>query len=116
QTGGFGDPNGIPGKGDPNKATNVNRLGCRHCQADRDMETEQAATKESAARSQARDSEMASRILLQAAPSAARCKPPGSRIRRSQPKRRRRRRQTVKAPQHLLTSWTNHVRSTPRKG
>jgi len=27
QTGGFGDPNGIPGKGDPNKATNVNRLG-----------------------------------------------------------------------------------------
>jgi len=27
QTGGFGDPNGVPGKGDPNKATNVNRLG-----------------------------------------------------------------------------------------
>src|SRR6266849_3400759 len=27
QTGGFGDPNGIPGKGDPTKATNVNRLG-----------------------------------------------------------------------------------------
>jgi TonB family protein len=27
QTGGFGDPNGIPGKGDANKATNVNRLG-----------------------------------------------------------------------------------------
>jgi TonB family protein len=27
QTGGFGDPNGIPGKGDPNKAANVNRLG-----------------------------------------------------------------------------------------
>jgi TonB family protein len=27
QTGGFGDPNGIPGKGDPNKPTNVNRLG-----------------------------------------------------------------------------------------
>src|SRR5713226_3012039 len=27
RTGGFGDPNGIPGKGDPNKATNVNRLG-----------------------------------------------------------------------------------------
>src|SRR6266478_2963504 len=27
QTGGFGEPNGIPGKGDPNKATNVNRLG-----------------------------------------------------------------------------------------
>jgi TonB family protein len=27
QTGGFGDPNGIPGKGDSNKATNVNRLG-----------------------------------------------------------------------------------------
>jgi TonB family protein len=27
QTGGFGDPNGLPGKGDPNKATNVNRLG-----------------------------------------------------------------------------------------
>jgi TonB family protein len=27
QTGGFGDPNGMPGKGDPNKATNVNRLG-----------------------------------------------------------------------------------------
>jgi TonB family protein len=27
QTGGFGDPNGIPGKGDPNKATNVARLG-----------------------------------------------------------------------------------------
>lgn len=27
QTGGFGDPNGIPGKGDPNKMTNVNRLG-----------------------------------------------------------------------------------------
>jgi TonB family protein len=27
QTGGFGDPNGIPGKGDPNKATNVNRQG-----------------------------------------------------------------------------------------
>jgi TonB family protein len=27
QTGGFGDPNGIPGKGDPNKGTNVNRLG-----------------------------------------------------------------------------------------
>jgi TonB family protein len=27
QTGGFGDPNGIPGKGDPSKATNVNRLG-----------------------------------------------------------------------------------------
>jgi len=27
QTGGFGDPHGIPGKGDPNKATNVNRLG-----------------------------------------------------------------------------------------
>jgi len=27
QTGGFGDPNGIPGKGDVNKATNVNRLG-----------------------------------------------------------------------------------------
>ena len=27
QTGGFGDTNGLPGKGDPNKATNVNRLG-----------------------------------------------------------------------------------------
>lgn len=27
QTGGFGDPNGIPGKGDPNKGTNVNRQG-----------------------------------------------------------------------------------------
>lgn len=27
QTGGFGDPNGVPGKGDPNHATNVNRLG-----------------------------------------------------------------------------------------
>ena len=27
QTGGFGDPNGIPGKGDPNHTTNVNRLG-----------------------------------------------------------------------------------------
>ena len=27
QTGGFGDPNGIPGKGNVNKATNVNRLG-----------------------------------------------------------------------------------------
>jgi TonB family protein len=27
QTGGFGDPNGIPGKGDPTKATNANRLG-----------------------------------------------------------------------------------------
>ncbi len=27
QTGGFGDLNGIPGKGDANKATNVNRLG-----------------------------------------------------------------------------------------
>jgi TonB family protein len=27
QTGGFGDPNGLPGKGDANKATNVNRLG-----------------------------------------------------------------------------------------
>jgi len=27
QTGGFGDPNGLPGKGDPKKGTNVNRLG-----------------------------------------------------------------------------------------
>jgi TonB family protein len=27
QTGGFGDPNGLPGKGNPNKTTNVNRLG-----------------------------------------------------------------------------------------
>jgi TonB family protein len=27
QTGGFGDPNGVPGKGDPNHATNVNRFG-----------------------------------------------------------------------------------------
>jgi TonB family protein len=27
QTGGFGDPNGIPGKGDPNHATNANRKG-----------------------------------------------------------------------------------------
>lgn len=27
QTGGFGDPNGIPGKGDPTHGTNVNRLG-----------------------------------------------------------------------------------------
>jgi TonB family protein len=27
QTGGFGDPNGIPGKGDPNHATNANRFG-----------------------------------------------------------------------------------------
>ena len=27
QTGGFGDPNGMPGKGDPSHATNVNRLG-----------------------------------------------------------------------------------------
>ncbi len=27
QTGGFGDPNGIAGKGDPKHATNVNRLG-----------------------------------------------------------------------------------------
>lgn len=27
QTGGFGDPNGLPGKGDPNKTTNVNRQG-----------------------------------------------------------------------------------------
>ena len=27
QTGGFGDPNGVPGKGDTGKATNVNRLG-----------------------------------------------------------------------------------------
>ena len=27
QTGGFGDPNGLPGKGDPKKAVNVNALG-----------------------------------------------------------------------------------------
>jgi TonB family protein len=27
QTGGFGDPNGLPGKGDPNKSNMVNRLG-----------------------------------------------------------------------------------------
>ncbi len=27
QTGGFGDPNGLKGKGDPNKTTNINRLG-----------------------------------------------------------------------------------------
>lgn len=27
QTGGFGDPNGLPGKGDPKRPTNVNRLG-----------------------------------------------------------------------------------------
>jgi TonB family protein len=27
QTGGFGDPNGLPGKGDPNRPTNVNRQG-----------------------------------------------------------------------------------------
>jgi TonB family protein len=27
QTGGFGDPNGVPGKGDPTKSTNINRLG-----------------------------------------------------------------------------------------
>jgi TonB family protein len=27
QTGGFGDDHGLPGKGDPNKAANVNRLG-----------------------------------------------------------------------------------------
>jgi TonB family protein len=27
QTGGFGDPNGLPGKGDTNKTMNVNRLG-----------------------------------------------------------------------------------------
>jgi hypothetical protein len=27
QTGGFGDPNGMPGKGDPKHATTVNRLG-----------------------------------------------------------------------------------------
>src|SRR5271157_4285620 len=27
QTGGFGDPNGLPGKGDPNHGANVNRLG-----------------------------------------------------------------------------------------
>jgi TonB family protein len=27
QTGGFGDPNGLPGKGDTNKTTNVNRQG-----------------------------------------------------------------------------------------
>ena len=27
QTGGFGDPNGMAGKGDPNHATTVNRLG-----------------------------------------------------------------------------------------
>ncbi|MDP9339915.1 MAG: energy transducer TonB [Acidobacteriota bacterium] len=27
QTGGFGDPNGIPGNGDPNKSTNINRKG-----------------------------------------------------------------------------------------
>ena len=27
QTGGFGDPNGLPGKGDPNRGANVNRLG-----------------------------------------------------------------------------------------
>jgi hypothetical protein len=34
QTGGFGDPNGLPGKGDPNKATNVNRLGFRFYRVD----------------------------------------------------------------------------------
>lgn len=27
QTGGFGDPNGLAGKGNPNKGTNINRLG-----------------------------------------------------------------------------------------
>jgi TonB family protein len=27
QTGGFGDPNGLPGKSDPNRGANVNRLG-----------------------------------------------------------------------------------------
>jgi TonB family protein len=27
QTGGFGDPNGLPGKGDPNKGANINRQG-----------------------------------------------------------------------------------------
>lgn len=27
QTGGFGDPNGVPAKGDPNKAANINKIG-----------------------------------------------------------------------------------------
>jgi len=27
QTGGFGDPNGVPAKGDPNKAANINKVG-----------------------------------------------------------------------------------------
>ena len=47
QTGGFGDPNGMPGKGDPNHATNVNRLVRQHCPAEKVMAMAPAARTES---------------------------------------------------------------------
>jgi len=50
QTGGFGDPNGIPGKGDPNKTTNVNRLGSPALPGGPGTETVLAETKEFAER------------------------------------------------------------------
>ena len=43
QTGGFGDPNGVPGPGNPNKAANVNRFGSPALPPDLAMETERVA-------------------------------------------------------------------------
>src|SRR5277367_4990450 len=45
QTGGFGDPNGMAGKGDPRHATNANRLGSPALPEGRDMAMAPAATK-----------------------------------------------------------------------
>src|SRR5258707_1063705 len=104
-----------PGKGAPTKTQKLNLLARPLCRVVRDTAMGRGAIREFEAQWQARASETALRILHQAAASAERCKAPVSRIRQWRPRRPRRRRRPAKLLQRLLTSWINHVRSTPRK-
>jgi len=75
QTGGFGDPNGLPGKGDPNKATNVNRLGSPALPGGPGYGNGTGGDKGIRGTVASTDSATALRFLRQAAESAARCRP-----------------------------------------
>jgi len=66
QTGGFGDPNGLPGKGNPNKTTNINRLGSPALPGGDGYGNGTGAPKGYAARWPVPDSEMAWQLLRRA--------------------------------------------------
>jgi len=119
QTGGFGDPNGLPGKGNPNKTHEHQSPGFRrHCPAVMGTETVREAPKEYAVQWPVPDSEMA---LATPPPSGG-----GKRgvvqsggfadatVEDNTPRRKRQR--AIRRRQWFNHFWTSRARNTPRMG